>query len=42
MSFSIRPARPDESPVVAEVFLRPWKALMPFIPLGHTDDEVRA
>jgi GNAT superfamily N-acetyltransferase len=42
MSLSIRAARPDESHVVAEVFLRSWKALMPFIPLGHTDEEVRA
>ena len=42
MTFTIRPARPDESLAVADVFLRSWKTLMPDIPIGHTDDQVRA
>lgn len=38
----IRPARPDESLAIADVFLRSWKTLMPDIPIGHTDEQVRS
>ncbi len=41
MIFSIRAARQEEAHIVAEVFLHSWKALMPEIPVGHTDEEVR-
>ena len=42
MAPTIRPARPDESDAIANVFLHSWKTLMPDIPIGHTDDQVRA
>jgi GNAT superfamily N-acetyltransferase len=41
MRCTIRPAHAHESEVVADVFLRSWKALMPDIPVGHTDEQVR-
>lgn len=39
---NIRPARPHESDAIADVFLRSWKTLMPEIPIGHTDEQVRS
>ncbi len=42
MICSIRPARSGESDLIADVFLRSWKTLTPDIPIGHTDDQVRA
>src|SRR4029079_4059369 len=42
MPSDIRPAHPNESPAIASIFLRSWKTLMPDIPIGHTDEQVRA
>lgn len=42
MAPTIRPASPNESAAIADVFLRSWKTLMPDIPIGHTDEQVRS
>jgi GNAT superfamily N-acetyltransferase len=42
MTPTIRPASPNESGTIADVFLRSWKTLMPDIPIGHTDEQVHA
>ena len=42
MTTTLRPAHPNDSLAIADVFLRSWKILTPDIPLGHTDDQVRA
>jgi ribosomal protein S18 acetylase RimI-like enzyme len=41
MTFHIRPAHPNESQAIANVFLSSWKTVMPDIPIGHTDEQVR-
>jgi ribosomal protein S18 acetylase RimI-like enzyme len=40
--FTIRATVPSDSDRVAEVLLMSRKTLLPFAPLAHTDDEVRA
>jgi GNAT superfamily N-acetyltransferase len=38
---SIRSARGEDAPAVADVFLRSFHAALPTVRLAHTDDEVR-
>ncbi len=42
MRLELRPATLDDADQVAEVFLRSRKELVPFAPLAHSDEEVRA
>src|SRR3954471_17355716 len=37
----IRPARPDDGPAIAEVYLRSFHTTLPHIRLAHTDDDAR-
>ena len=37
----VRPARPDDGPAIAEVYLRSFHETLPHIRLTHTDDEAR-
>lgn len=37
----LRPARPDDGPVVAEVWLRSFDAALPTVRRAHADDDVR-
>ena len=37
----LRPARPDDGPAVAEVWLRSFDAALPTVRRAHPDDEVR-
>lgn len=41
-AFRLRPARPDDAPRIADVFLSSRRAFLPWAPLRHADDEVRA
>ncbi len=37
----LRPARPDDGPAIAEVYLRSFHETLPHIRLAHTDEEAR-
>lgn len=39
---TIRPATANDAAAVAEVYLRSRKTFLPYAPLAHSDDEVRA
>ena len=41
MEVVLRPARPADAPVVAEIFLAARAEAMPYLPEVHTDDETR-
>lgn len=42
MNLLLRSARPADSELVAEVYLRSFRELIPGVALAHRDDEVRA
>lgn len=41
-TLALRPARPDDAPAVADLLIGVRQAFMPYAPLAHADDDVRA